>query len=130
MGNRCMNAMLIVAHGSRLPSSNDEIHELTDKVAQRISDSQESDFFELVDCAFLELTDPSIEIGIDSLIKRGAQRIQVVPYFLARGKHVARDIPEIINAVREKNPGVEILITDYLGKSDMMPDVLLSVLTN
>lgn len=117
-----MNAMLIVAHGSRRSASNEEIRRLTKKVTPYVEDSHTH-----VGCAFLELAEPSIETGIVQLIQQGAKRITVVPYFLAQGTHVTDDIPQIVSTVQELHPGTEIVITDYLGKSEMIPEVLLNV---
>ena len=120
-----MKAMLIIAHGSRKQSSNDEIRRLTEKVSKRVSES-----FDHVDCAFLELAEPSIDGGIDALVERGANNIQVVPYFLAAGTHVVNDIPEIIGSSRVQHPDVDIVVTDYLGKSDLIADVLVRIATD
>lgn len=117
-----MKAMLIVAHGSRRSKSNDEIRSLTEKVSARVSDS-----FALIDCAFLELAEPSIESGIDCLVERGATQIQVVPYFLAAGTHVAEDIPRIVESRRPHHDGIKIEITNYLGQSELISDVLVDV---
>lgn len=117
-----MKAMLIVAHGSRRSKSNDEIRALTENVSTRVSGT-----FELIDCAFLELAEPSIENGIDCLVERGATTIQVVPYFLAAGTHVTEDIPRIIESRRPYHSGTEITITNYLGQSELISDVLVDV---
>ena len=49
-----MEALIIVAHGSKVKSSNDEIVEIVSKIKSNIDDSI------LVFHAFLELTEPSV----------------------------------------------------------------------
>lgn len=114
-----MQALLIVAHGSRRAESNTEIKTLTTEVAQRAASK-----FDLVDCAFLELAEPLIPDGINSLVQRGAKSIVVVPYFLAKGAHVKDDIPEAIHASQADHPGIAITVSTYFGAADPVPDVL------
>ena len=115
-------SLLLVAHGSRRTQSNEEIIQLTAKVAE-LADSR----FDLVDCAFLELADPSITQGIDALVKQGAKSILVVPYFLARGTHVASDVPEQVEKARFNHPDVELIISDYLGASNAIPELIVNL---
>ena len=53
--------------------------------------------------------------------------MSVVPYFLARGTHVADDIPEQVAIKQSEYPDMDIQITDYLGTSDELVDVLLKL---
>lgn len=117
-----MKALLIIAHGSRKLGSNNEIRRLTRKVAKRADDS-----FALIDCAFLELAEPDIQTAMASLVERGATDILAVPYFLARGTHVANDIPDEIRACQSAHPQVRISISDYLGASDLVSDAVLDL---
>jgi len=117
-----MNALLIVAHGSRRVESNDEIKALTGKVAASAGDQ-----FDLVDCAYLELAEPLIPAGIEALAAKGATSILVVPYFLARGTHVASDIPEEVEKGKVACPDVDISITNYFGASPSVPELLVDL---
>lgn len=117
-----MKALLLVAHGSRRAESNEEIAQLATRVAARAGDD-----FGLVQHAFLELADPLIPDGIELCIASGATSVQVVPYFLARGTHVADDIPEQVAIKQTQYPDMDIRITDYLGTSDELVDVLLKL---
>jgi sirohydrochlorin ferrochelatase len=106
-----MKALLLVAHGSRRAASNDEIRALTARI--RETDAQ----FDHVDCAFLELAEPSIPEGIRAAIHTGARQLVVLPYFLSAGRHVSKDIPDEVNSVRPEYPHVEISLAPYLGAS-------------
>jgi len=114
-----MNALLLVAHGSRRDESNNEIRALTKALAPKVVDQ-----FDLVECAFLELAIPFIPQGIQALVDQGASYVQVLPYFLARGTHVAKDIPREVAKARVANPNVTVVLTDYLGASDSVANVL------
>ena len=117
-----MKSLLLVAHGSRRRESNEEIGRLAARVAERAGDR-----FDVVEHAFLELCEPSIGDGIERCIARGASEVRVLPYFLARGTHVAEDIPAEVDPKRAEHPDVDIVITDYLGTSDALPDLLVGL---
>lgn len=117
-----MKSLLLVAHGSRRAESNAEIAALTQRVAQK-AQSQ----FGAIEHAFLELAEPLIPDGIQRCIDAGATSVSVVPYFLARGTHVADDIPEQVAIKQREHPDMDIHITDYLGTSDELVDVLIKL---
>jgi len=117
-----MKSLLLVAHGSRRGESNEEIARLAEKLASRASDR-----FACVSHAFLELAEPSIPDGIEKCIQQGATSVQVLPYFLARGTHVADDIPEQVSIKQNEYPDLKIEVSRYLGTSDALVDVLLEL---
>lgn len=108
-----MNALLLVAHGSRRAESNDEIRTLASRLAQHGHNNAD-----YTQCAFLELAEPSIPDGIQQCIDQGATRVIVYPYFLSRGRHVAEDIPALVRPKIEQHPQVDIVVADYLGASE------------
>ena len=117
--HKSMKALLIVAHGSRREASNEEVRRL----AALIDD--ETDEYDIVDCAFLELAQPDIVTGGECLIRQGATEIVAMPYFLVAGRHVVTDVPEEIERLREKHPDIPIRISPYLGAHDAMAELIL-----
>ena len=115
-----MKSLLVVAHGSRRGASNDEIRTLTRALAERAGND-----YSWVECAFLELAEPSIPDGLRCAIAAGATEIVVLPYFLSAGRHVVTDIPEEVEKVRTESPDVSIIIAPYLGAAPALGDVLL-----
>lgn len=115
-------ALLLIAHGSRREASNDEVRALTARLRDAAGER-----FDTVDCAFLELAEPSIPDGLQRLIDAGADRITVLPYFLAAGRHVIQDVPELVAGKRAAHPEVDIRIAPYLGTSEEIPRLLLSL---
>ncbi|MEZ5478417.1 MAG: CbiX/SirB N-terminal domain-containing protein [Thiolinea sp.] len=113
-------ALLLVAHGSRRQRSNDEVRELAATVAQ-----QAGERFMHVDCAFLELAEPSIEAGIDQCVAAGAEAVVVMPYFLSAGRHVAEDVPAIVRKKQTEYPQVSLRLSAYLGAAPSISQLIL-----
>ncbi len=119
-----MKALLLVAHGSRNPGSNDEIHALTGAL-RRLAENASQRRFEIIDCAFLELAEPDIESAIGDLVRQGATEITVLPYFLAKGNHIIRDVPgKILNAQRQF-PDLVVKTVPHIGEAANMLNLLL-----
>lgn len=114
-----MQALLLVAHGSRRPQSNDEVRELA------LSLANQSRHFSMVLPAFLELAEPSIPDGIQHCIDAGANEIVVLPYFLSAGRHVTKDIPNEVAIKQRQYPELNIHIAPYLGLAEKLPQILL-----
>jgi sirohydrochlorin ferrochelatase len=117
-----MRALLVVAHGSRRTASNEEVRVLTRELRQAANTA-----FGQVECAFLELAEPSIPDGIDGCIARGATEVVVLPYFLSAGRHVVKDIPEIVAASQARHPTVALRIAPYLGQATTLVSSLLEL---
>lgn len=115
-----MQALLVIAHGSRRAESNDEIRELTRLLAERAGSD-----YAIVRCAFLELAEPSIPDGIEQCIRDGAGEVVVLPYFLSAGRHVAQDIPNEVRGKQDEYPHITIRIAPYLGANAGIADLLL-----
>lgn len=107
-----MKSLLLVAHGSRRAASNEEVRAL----ARQLRAAQLS--FAHVECAFLELAEPSIPGGLRRAIAAGADEVVVLPYFLSAGRHVVADIPAEIDLVRDEYPSVPIRLAPYLGAAE------------
>lgn len=116
------NALIIVAHGSRKTSSNEEVMALGEKVKSLL----DKDYM-FVMTAFLEFATPSLEESMLSCIDKGASEIVILPYFLASGNHVTRDIPEVIQKTQSSHPQVKIILKEHLGSSSDMVRLLSSM---
>jgi sirohydrochlorin ferrochelatase len=79
-----------------------------------------------VGCAFLELASPSIPEAIDTAVAAGARELHLVAYFLSAGRHVAPDIPDIIDNKRRQHPATAIHLHPHLGSSPAMPGLVLN----
>ncbi len=116
-----MKVMLLVAHGSRNAAANAEIEAL----ARRVKKLAGSEYDEVVP-AFLEFAEPAVQQGFARCVGLGASEIVVVPYFLAGGNHVTRDIPAEVACARAGHPHVNIELALYPGGSDAMASLILN----
>ena len=116
-----MKALLLIAHGSRRASSNEEVVRLAEHVS-----SLDGDNFDIVEPAFLEIAEPDIVAGVARCVERGATRVTVIPYFLSAGRHVVEDIPDALNRARERFPDVPIESGPHLGAAEAMPGMVLA----
>lgn len=136
-----MRALLLVAHGSRRAESNQEIaqlagkigsliktrHTLSDSSAEPAAGESYRQSFDVIEYAFLEMAKPGIEDAIACLVAGGVSSIVVLPYFLAKGAHVASDIPEVVDRARLANPSVAIEISLYFGAAEAVPELLVQL---
>jgi sirohydrochlorin ferrochelatase len=113
------NALILVAHGSRKASSNEEVKSLTGELEALLGEK-----YALVTAAFLEFTAPSLEEGMLSCVEKGATEIVILPYFLASGNHVTRDIPEAVQKVQTSHPQVKITLKEHIGSASGMVSLL------
>ena len=72
----------------------------------------------LVQLAFLEMMQPSLEQAITTLSASGALEIVVVPVFFGQGGHLRNDFPVLLSACHEKFPGVALSATPAVGEDE------------
>ncbi len=71
-----------------------------------------------VEIGFLELTQPPLEQSIAALVARGVNEIRVVPIFFAPGRHVLKDLPELIGLALDRFPEVRFTVASCVGEVD------------
>lgn len=112
-----MIALLVMVHGSPRPESNDDMYAVVEEVRR-------GGKFDVVEVGFLDVNQPDLPSAIAACVARGATRIVAVPYFLHSGKHVTKDLPDILEEAAGRYPDLEIVMGDYLGHDDAIMDVL------
>jgi len=117
-----MQALLLIAHGSRREASNAEVRSLTQLLKQKTNGE-----YSIVECAFLELADPSIPDGVSACVEKGADSVTVLPFFLSAGRHVVTDIPEELQKAKTMHPDVSIKTSPYLGSAQGISEILLDL---
>ncbi len=112
--------LVIIAHGSRREESNQEVRDLASKI-QAISGNQYGNII----AGFLELAKPLIPEALEQCIRDGGEEIHVFPYFLSAGRHVTKDVPNDVTLIQQKHPDVNIIMKDYLGNNQALPQLIL-----
>jgi sirohydrochlorin ferrochelatase len=110
-------AMLLMAHGSRIPEANQAVHEIA-ALVKRMSG------YDIVEVSFRELHAPNIQQGIDACVVQGAVRILLIPYFLYMGAHVLEDLPAELAEARRRHPGVEMAMGKHLGVHRKLAEIV------
>lgn len=111
--------LVLVAHGSRRESSNEEVRHVALQLAELAGER-----YEMVHAAFLELAEPLIPAGVQCCIDNGMDEVVVLPYFLSAGRHVVEDIPAEVAKV-DNSSGASIRIAPYLGSAAGLSELLL-----
>jgi sirohydrochlorin ferrochelatase len=106
-------AVLLIAHGSRHESANDDLHALAARVAARGG-------YPIVEACFLELAELDIPTGGSRCVARGAARVLMVPYFLSAGVHLLRDLTAARDELSRLHPGVEFRLGPPLGPHPLL----------
>lgn len=109
--------IVLLAHGSRDPEWSTPF----ERLARRVRDRRQAVG---VAVAYLEISPPTLAEAVASLVAAGAAEIVVAPLFLAPGGHVRRDLPQMIDAVRARYPGVTVRVLPTIGEADALLDAL------
>ncbi|AKJ29800.1 sirohydrochlorin chelatase [Caldimonas brevitalea] len=105
------DGILLFAHGARDPNWARPF----DEVAARLRALAPQTAVEL---AFLEFMSPTLAEAGDRLAACGCQRVSVVPLFLGAGGHVRRDLPELLDTLAARHPGVTWQLRAAVGETE------------
>lgn len=119
--HKTKTGLLLVAHGSRRQSSNEEILSLAKNLKQKAKD------FDWLEAAFLELTEPTVPEAVFQAHQAGVTQLTVFPHFLAAGHHVLSDLPSIIEQADKEYPDMTIQLLPHLGASSDLADVIIQL---
>ncbi len=97
--------LVLIAHGSPLT----EWHASVERLLSELRPA-----FGFCEAAYLEPARPRLEEVVEQAAATGLGKLTVVPYFLAAGLHVTRDIPALVEAARQRFPELKIALSDCL----------------
>lgn len=107
-------ALVLFAHGARDPKWAEPFQRL-----QQIIQAQSPGL--TVSLAFLELMSPRLPDLIAQLAQDGCTDVTVVPVFFGQGGHVLRDLPLMVEQLRQAHPAVTLKVAAAVGED---PSVL------
>lgn len=113
-----MEAIIYVCHGSR-------VKEACNQAVSFIEKCIETNSYEgMQTYAFLELAEPSIEQAFTQCVEQGAKVIHVVPVLLLTAAHAKTDIPEVLAAMSDQYPSVEVKYGRPIGVHLKMAEIV------
>lgn len=104
------DTILLVGHGSREQSGNDEIEAFAKEWRKRRPDDR-------IEVCFIEFADITLDAGLNNAAK-DSKRVIVVPLILGAAAHVKMEIPHHIAHARKHHPDVEFIMAKHLGATD------------
>ena len=128
--------ILLVGHGSSLPYGKEVLYKLAEGYRKN------SDY--PVEVGFMNISEPSIAVAVDTLKKKQVRKIIVVPAFIAHGIHTKQDIEYVLRLSEEKRPSKihnfdenerinfdgEIIYTEPFGADSRIVEILEEKVTN
>jgi sirohydrochlorin cobaltochelatase len=77
-----------------------------------------------VTLAYLELMSPGLQDAGRALAEAGCRVVTVVPLFLGAGGHVRKDLPALLELLRQAHPLVRWRLEPAAGESDRLIEAL------
>jgi sirohydrochlorin ferrochelatase len=112
-------AVIILGHGSRGNGN--------DAALRRMAEEIKRTGGEIVEYAFLQYAEPTVDVALDRCIEQGAKEIVIVPFFMQAGAHVMRDVPAFLDKARMQHPKLVIRATDHVGAHPLMTRIVMDL---
>lgn len=110
--------IVLFGHGSRVEDANQGVRDLARQV-------QNAGPYHHVRAAFLELAQPDLNAAVAEAVAAGLQRVVVIPYFLTEGIHLRRDLPNLLEPLKQKYPRLAIDVGQSLEGHPLMASIIL-----
>jgi len=115
-------ALVLLAHGSSDPRWRAPFERFRDALAPRLGTP--------IRLAYMELCEPSLETTVADLTAAGTRRIDVLPLFFAAGRHLRKDVPTQIEALRGRHDGLELSLLPPVGEHPAFIEALASAVAD
>ena len=100
--------LLMVGHGTRNPRGRQDLIDFAN-IYQQLDPSRP-----VIPC-FLELTEPSIQAGVDRCVEQGYTDISVLPILLFAARHNKFDVTNELDKARQRHPHVTFSYGRHFG---------------
>lgn len=114
---RSMNGLILFAHGSRDAAWAAPFEAVAARLRQQRPQWR-------VLLAYLELMQPDLPAAALSLVDAGCTRIDIVPMFLGAGGHVRRDLPALVQQLRDRHGSVQWALHAPIGEHPRVIDAM------
>lgn len=109
-------AVVLIDHGTTAPSSPSSLARLAAVLAGRAGVR--------VVTAHL-VGEPSLVDAVGRTAAEGAERVIILPCFLADGHHTRHTLPDLLNEAKRLHPAVEFHLAEPLGIDDRLAAILM-----
>ncbi|WP_428825655.1 sirohydrochlorin chelatase [Azonexus sp. IMCC34842] len=106
-------ALILFAHGARDPEWASPMRRVQAAVRQRVAGIP-------VELAFLEFMAPTLPDCAAALVAGGADKVVVMPMFIARGGHLKNEVPAMLATLRLTYPAVEFVLGGAIGENEIV----------
>ena len=111
-------AVIILNHGSRNRLAQRDFLDFVERVKKKKPDLR-------IEQASMELSSPDIPRIVNKLYDEGTRFITVIPFFLFRGVHIVKDIPEMIKVERAKYADLDIVMGRVLLPDERLEQIVI-----
>ena len=104
-------ALILFAHGARDPEWADPMWRVRAALREQAPALR-------VELAFLEMMKPELRECAESLLGEGFEQLVVLPMFIARGGHLKRDVPRLLEDLRVRHPQARFALAEAIGEAE------------
>lgn len=109
--------LLLFAHGARDPRWALPFEDVARRVRAADPDVP-------VALSYLEFMSPGLVEAGASLAALGCSRVELLPLFLGAGGHVRKDLPVLLEQLRQAHPDVQWLLRPTIGEDDAVVEAM------
>ena len=111
------HGLILFAHGARDPRWALPFQAVAERIAQQQPQLK-------LRLAFLELMAPSLVQAGAELSADGCTQVDVLPMFLGTGGHLRKDLPPMLEQLRESHPAVHWRLHQAIGEQPPVRDAM------
>ena len=109
-------AILLIGRGGSDADANSDFYKISRLLWEQLN-------VKWVESAFMGVTTPLVDEGIERCLKLGAKKIVMLPYFLFTGILMER-MAKMLSGYQEKYPEHEFVLADYFGYHPKLQTIL------
>lgn len=102
-------ALILFAHGARDPDWAEPMRRVRAGVLAQMPGTR-------VELAFLEFLQPTLRDCVEALVAEDFEQITVLPMFIARGGHLQRDLPLLLDELRQRHQRTRFELAATIGE--------------
>ena len=110
-------AVLLLGRGGSDPDANSDLYKIARLLWEKTN-------YKIVEPAFMGVTNPLVNEGIERCIKLGAKKVVILPYFLFTGILIKR-LEDMMVPIQNQYSAVEFQLADYFGYHPKLQTILI-----